>query len=241
MVYSWISRGRRRIRLTIFVAILCLLGESLLLTGCGKDAYLKEEFQEDTSSTQKRVESRKSKRDTEDEGTTRDIRHSAIYVYVCGQVKKPGVYKCEPGQRAQHAVDMAGGFTKKADREAVNMAEELTDGMQLTIPKEGEVEQAAAGSLGSSELSQQGAGSQQESTGALNSSSDSSQSKGALVNLNSASKDQLMTLNGIGESRAEDIIAYRQENGLFSKVEDLMNVSGIGEGIFQKIKDSITV
>ena len=145
---------------------------------------------------------------------------ASYVVHVCGQVKEPGVYELEPGSRVYQAVEMAGGFGPDAASWYLNLAQEVADGMKIQVPTEEEA--LAWGNSGGSLSVGQG-------------------QTGTKVNLNTADEEQLMTLTGIGESRAADIIRYRQEHGPFERIEDIMNVSGIKEGAFQKIKDSITV
>lgn len=139
---------------------------------------------------------------------------SVYYVYVCGAVRQPGVYPLAEGSRIWEAVEAAGGLTEEASDTAVNLAQLLKDGEQIWIPTR---EEQTAG------------------TGLYASSED------GRVNLNTASKERLMTLSGIGEARAEAILAYREEFGAFETIEDIMKVSGIKESAFQKIKDDITV
>ena len=156
-----------------------------------------------------------------------------IYVHVCGQVVSPGVYQLLKGSRVYEAVAMAGGCTEQGAPDCLNMAQELTDGMKIQVP-----DQETARRI----LEEQASG-----TGVINPSGTGPDSPGtsgegeALVNINTASREQLTTLPGIGESRAEDIIRYREEYGDFQKIEDIMKVSGIKEAAFQKIKDRITV
>lgn len=137
-----------------------------------------------------------------------------VYVHVCGAVVSPGVVEVPRGSRAQAAVDAAGGFGEDADTAYVNLAASVSDGEQLYIPT---LEEAQA----------------------QKSSLETAQS--SVVNLNTADIKQLCTLPGIGESRAGDIIAYRQEHGGFSEIEEIMNVTGIKESTYNKIKDLITV
>lgn len=145
-----------------------------------------------------------------------------IFVHVCGFVKHPGVYELSPDARADAAIAAAGGFTKEADENAWNLAAPLEDGMQIYIPDEDSAarEGQAANVAGSA-----GAGGE----------------NGSKVNINTATKEELMTLSGIGESRAEEILRTRQERGAFASIEEIKEVSGIGDGIFDRIKDSITV
>ena len=143
---------------------------------------------------------------------------AVLFVHVCGEVENPGVYELHDGQRIYEAIDAAGGFTQEAADSYLNLAEPVTDGMKVEVPSK---EQAEAW---------------RESSEAQNAGFSD-----ARVNLNTATKEQLMTLNGIGESRAQDIIRYRQEHGKFEKIEDIMQISGIKESAFQKIKEDITV
>lgn len=142
-----------------------------------------------------------------------------IYVYVCGAVETPGVYELKADARVYNAIACAGGLKEDADPDYINQAKLLSDGEQIYIPTQEEVAQGG--------ISEQ-----------IAKSSGNTEGK---IDINIATKEELMTLNGIGESRAENILRYRQEQGGFQCIEDLMNVEGIKEGIFQKIKDSITV
>ncbi len=133
-----------------------------------------------------------------------------IVVHVCGAVKMPGVYEFEAGSRVYQAVEAAGGFLAEAQTKAVNLADILTDGRQIWIPAEGE-----------SEAEPEAAADRK-------------------VSINRAEKEELMELPGIGESRAEAIIAYRTEHGNFLHPEDIMLVPGIKEAAYAKLKDRIT-
>ena len=160
----------------------------------------------------------------EDRRDVENSEKSGVYVYICGEVIKPGVYELSGDSRIYEAVDAAGGFTENAARECVNLASKVSDGMQITIYNREE----AASLLAESATEGENAGK-------------SGTSGSGLVNLNTATKEELMTLKGIGESKAEDIIRYREKSGGFKKIEDIMKISGIKENGFQKIKDSITV
>ena len=160
----------------------------------------------------------------EDRRDVGNSEKSGIYVYICGEVINPGVYELSGDSRIYEAVDAAGGFTENAARECVNLASKVSDGMQITIYNREE-----AASL------------QADSASVGGNAGKSGTSGSGLVNLNTATKEELMTLKGIGESKAEDIIRYREKSGGFKKIEDIMKISGIKEAGFQKIKDSITV
>ena len=173
-------------------------------------------------------------------GRDSDSGDTSCYVYVCGQVTSPGVYKLEEGQRIFEAVELAGGFTGEARPEYLNLAEPVFDGMKILVPDEAQASDPSwngqIGSLGTVP------GTGGSGFGAADAYS---QDRGAVpmkkVNINSASKEELMTLTGIGESRAADIIRYRTEQGAFSRIEDIMNVPGIKEASFRKLKDQIEV
>lgn len=155
---------------------------------------------------------------------TEEETKQICYVHVCGQVRNPGVYEIEAGSRIFQAVDAAGGLTEDAAEEYLNMAETVQDGMKVRVPSKEEAEQGDALAYGGiSDGSAFPAGQSQK------------------VNLNTAGKEQLMTLRGIGESRAEDIIRYREEHGKFQSIEEIMEISGIKDAAFQKIKEDITV
>lgn len=137
-----------------------------------------------------------------------------LYVYVCGEVLEPGVYTLEPGSRIVAAVEAAGGFLPEAATEAVNLAEPVQDGMQIVVP---DLETYADSGK---EAARQAAG---------------------LINLNTATVAELCTLSGIGETKAEAILAYRRELGFFSTTEQIKEVSGIGDSLFEQIKDYIYI
>lgn len=153
-----------------------------------------------------------------------------IFVDVCGAVNVPGVYQMAEGSRIFHAIEMAGGFAGDAARDIVNQAEVLSDGQQIRIYTNQEAEELKLGEGQSLMAGSSGTG------------ADAGQSQeNALVDINQADKDTLMTLTGVGASRAEAILAYRQQHGGFSSIEELMQVDGIKEKIYEKLKDKITV
>lgn len=154
------------------------------------------------------------------EGEPETAGQAVCFVHVCGQVNAPGVYELEEGSRVYEAIERAGGFGPSAEQGWLNLAEPVTDGMKIQVPTVQEAQ----------EMRQSGAAAPGEKAAA-----------GGKVNINTAGKEALMTLTGIGEARAADIISYRETQGPFEKIEDIMKVSGIKEAAFQKIKDSITV
>lgn len=201
-------RQKRRKDLRLFVVILYLL--LLTVTGC------KEQEEAELSKITEIEES-----DTEETEMTEEEEEpenpEIIYVYVCGQVRNPGVYKLEPGERITHALMAAGGMTDQAAPDYLNQAEMLTDGQKIYVPTREEALSMSTEMAGGEEVSD------------------------GKVNLNTADKTQLMQLSGIGEARAEAIVAYREQNGGFQSIEEIKNIEGIKEGIFNRIKDQIKV
>ncbi len=180
-----------------------------------------------------------------------------IFVHVCGAVVSPGVYEMPADSRIYEAVEKAGGFAEDADSSYVNQAGRLADGMKLIIPT---VEQTKALStdentiIGIVESSDEGQpmvghNATQQTGGVQGTASDSADTGGVIhsetadgkININTASEAELCNIPGIGSTRAAAIVAYRQESGGFQRIEDIMNVSGIKEGTYNKIKDKIKV
>lgn len=165
-----------------------------------------------------------------------------FYVHICGEVRNPGVYQMEPGERIFQAVERAGGFTEAAAEGYLNLALEVKDGMKIVVPSREEERDSEEN--GGSEQERNPESREQTEPGIYlpEEPGEGSGSAGnEKINLNTATKEELMTLKGIGQARAEDIIRYRQEHGAFQAIEEIMNVSGIKEGAFQKIKEDITV
>ena len=152
-----------------------------------------------------------------------------VVVYVCGAVVNPGVYELPDGSRMGDAVEAAGGFSEDAEETFVNLAARVSDGVKLLIPTKAEV-------LGDGTATQIETF---EAEGGADNASASSDT--TLININTATAAELKTLPGIGEGIAGRIIRYREENGSFSRIEDIMKVSGIKDKLFSKIKDHITV
>ncbi len=163
----------------------------------------------------------------EDQGETPEDpgeKEEPLYVYVVGAVNDPGVYGFKPGVRLFDVIERAGGFREDAAAESVNLAGAASDGSVvkvLTLEEFSHIQSASFPEAGPVA----GEGSEEERQ----------------VNINTASLSELTSLNGIGESRAKAIISYRDENGAFRDKEDIKNVSGIKDGLYNKIKDRITV
>ncbi|MBO5425594.1 MAG: helix-hairpin-helix domain-containing protein [Lachnospiraceae bacterium] len=146
--------------------------------------------------------------------TTAELSDNKVAVYVCGAVVSPGVYYLPIDAIKQDALEAADGFCEGAATTYVNLAEKIKEGEQIYFPYEEELVD------GYSLLDDEGSGK---------------------VNINRATKDELMTLPGIGESKAEAIISYREEHGAFQSIEEITSIPGIKEGIYDNIKDYIVV
>ena len=165
-----------------------------------------------------------------------------IFVDICGAVANPGVYELDEGSRIFQAVDAAGGYLPEAAQNYLNRARSLMDGQQIYVPTEEEIAEHLEAIAAKAPEALQGDESQDAGNGERMESSIAQEPGNDLViNLNTADASQLCTLGGIGQSKAEAIIAYREEHGGFTSVEEIMNVEGIKEGTFSKIKDKISV
>ncbi len=208
------------VRFTLAVICACLL------SGCGSRNY--EMISDDAESS---LDMTLSENDiTGDAAVSAETEmpdSAEICVYICGAVNAPGVYRLPAGSRVYEAVAMAGGLRADADAVYVNQASPLSDGEQITVYT---IEEAAAFGTAAPVTAGGGAGSAGNSAEAA-----------GKVNINTAGAAELETLNGIGASRAQDIISYREANGSFQTIEDIMKVSGIKQSLFDRMKDRITV
>lgn len=206
----------------IFGTLICIM--SLVnLVGCGKNTA---EFVNSENATveDSGMETETNTLETE---ATETEEPKTIFVYVCGAVVLPGVYPIPEGSRVCDLFQKAGGLTEDAAGDYWNQARVLTDGEMIYVPTEEEAEER----------------SREEWDSAANSGNakDTSGEENKKVNINTASKEELMTLPGIGESKALAILSYRKEKGGFSSIEDLKDIPGIKDGVFSKIKDYLTI
>lgn len=168
----------------------------------------------------------------ESETNANSAPNETWYVDIKGAIKVPQVVPVTPGMRVHDVVEMAGGVTGEADQSQVNLAQLVTDQMVIYVPKVGEeVSPSTEALVADSKVTES----------AVSESSGDATSGGDLVNINTADTTMLQTLSGIGEKRAADIINYRETNGLFETVDDLDQVSGIGEKTMEKLRPLITV
>jgi len=153
--------------------------------------------------------------------TVSEQTSSAVVIYICGAVEAPGVYELLEPARVVDAITAAGGMKEDAAFDYLNQAAVLTDGQRIYVPTGEEIENLSDNASMTTAVVQEEA------------------SASSLVNINTASRDELMTLPGIGEAKAGNIIRYREEAGSFREIEDIMLVEGIKTGLFNKIKEYI--
>lgn len=198
--------------LSSIVFVVLLLLNTIRTT---EDKHIKEDTQHDSIYEDLGMESFQDEEKLNEEEIKKP---SLIMVDIKGAVNRPGVYEMFDNARLLDVIEKAGGFSEDADSRTVNLAQILTDQMMIYIPAEGEE---------ISEKIQVTLTSEIEST--------------KRININTADSIELTQLNGIGEARANSIIEYREENGRFKSIEEIKNVSGIGDSIFEGFKDEIVV
>ena len=208
-----------------------------------KNADTEDRQNDDGSSAESRKKQAESDGSDAGNGTeinsTGETQPEMIYVDVCGAVANPGVFQLAAGSRVFQAIEAAGGYLPEAVQNCVNRAGVLTDGQQLYILTQEEMERQG---LDPAEMAGASDGQMNGSAGTGQNTEMTAQvQQDNRININTADEAQLTTLTGIGATRAQAIIAYREENGPFAAIEDIMNVQGIKEGTFAKIKDEIVV
>lgn len=202
--------------------ILWMLLPVLIFVGCGTQDIILKRGQPETGSLEEQQDTEtvynvESEAQNEKPEQEEKPLQKWIYVDVCGAVRNPGVYRIEAGSRVFQVLEQAGGCTEEASLETVNQADLLTDGQKIRIytkEEAGQMEKKL-----------------QEADPLLDDR----------VDINRAGKEELMTLTGVGETRAQAILAYRETHGSFSSVEELMQVEGIKEKTYEKLKDQIRI
>ena len=215
--------GRRIIEITVIVAFSCILfvacqkgktDDGVMVLHSDGDAVSGDENNENTKTPETEDEHDGVGTDKEQDSGAED---KTVCVYVCGAVCNAGVYELPENSRVIDALNMAGGFLPDAREDGINLADTVTDGEMLRFPFEGEEIEV------------------------LSSGRDHPGDEDASVNINTAGKEKLLTIPGVGEVRADAIIKYREESGGFQSPEDLMKVPGIKEGTYDKMKDYVKV
>lgn len=202
------------LRSVLFSALIVV---AMCLSGCGKDTayYVSAESQET-----EHIENSQVELPVEQLENTEAELH-LLYVYVCGEIQNPGVYQMQEDSRICDLFEAAGGLTEDASREYWNQARLLTDGEMIYVPTQEEAEERQ---------------NQEDTTLSMENNSDTDK-----ININTASKEQLMTLPGIGEAKAAAILNYREEHGAFTSIEELKQVEGIKDGVYTKMEQYVVV
>lgn len=199
-------------RITTYLTLLLCL----IFAGCGRTQTVYfDENTEKLSETAEEVNETAAK-----ETAVVSTENAVCFVYVCGAVERSGVYEVSAGDRIYKALELAGGLSENACEESVNQAEEVFDGQMIKVLTKEE----AAENLKGGEEKQAG-----------------DTARDGKINLNTADKAALMTISGIGEAKAESILAYRNEHGNFTSIEDVKKITGIKDGVYEKMKNDITV
>lgn len=201
------------------VSVGLLLGGGFFLHGQSQQAPA----QPVTALAQEVAQSETSSETVVETSTSSSELADFITVDVKGAVKKAGIYELKAGSRVHDAIQQAGGLLETADSKSINLAQKLTDEAVVYVAAEGEEASPVTGTAGT------------------NGASSTGQDSAGKVNLNKATEADLQTISGIGQKRAQDIIAYRESAGGFKSVDDLKNVSGIGAKTLEKLKDYVTV
>ena len=170
-----------------------------------------------------------------------DLKDDLVYVDIKGAVKKPGVYKINSDKKIIDVITMAGGLMENANTDNINLSKKVTDEMVIIIYTNEEVKNSNIVDTVIKVIDKECVCPNIQNDGCINTEiNDSITNVNNIININTASLEELMSINGLGEAKAKAIIKYREENGYFKIIDDLLNVSGIGEALFEKIKEYIT-
>lgn len=170
-----------------------------------------------------------------------DLKDDLVYVDIKGAVKKPGVYEINSDKKIIDVITMAGGLMENANTDNINLSKKVTDEMVIIIYTNEEVKNSNIVDTVIKVIDKECVCPNIQNDGCINTEiNDSITNVNKTININTATLEELMSINGLGEAKAKAIIKYREENGYFKIIDDLLNVSGIGEALFEKIKEYIT-
>ena len=170
-----------------------------------------------------------------------DLKDDLVYVDIKGAVKKPGVYKINSDKKIIDVITIAGGLMENANTDNINLSKKVTDEMVIIIYTDEEVKNSNIVDTVIKVIDKECVCPNIQNDGCINTEiNDSITNVNNIININTATLKELMSINGLGEAKAKAIIKYREENGYFKIIDDLLNVSGIGEALFEKIKEYIT-
>ncbi|KID41271.1 helix-hairpin-helix domain-containing protein [Fructilactobacillus fructivorans] len=224
-LYEWIEEYKYRIIGGLVVMVIVLLGCCVFASQHGEGSQVNQANL--SRHTNLRHTKSSSKVMTKDDNQASNQDHQQVYVDVKGAVNKPGVYQVGKSMRVSDAVELAGGFNRSADAKHINLAQKLSDQQVVYVPIRGEINGLPKTNQVTNNSDANAAGGKESDSGK--------------ININQADKSKLQQLNGIGEKKADKIIAYRKQSGPFKNPDDLKNVPGFGDKTVANLKSSITV
>lgn len=170
----------------------------------------------------------------------KEKQEELLKVDIKGEVVSPGIYELKQSSRIIDVINLAGGLTEDADTSVINLSKKITDEMVIIVYSKSQVEDFAKIKELEKQIQEKCAKNEIYSIENNACIMISSNEPTGPININTATKEELMSLQGIGDAKANDIIRYREENGNFNSIEDIKNISGIGENLFASIKENIT-
>ena len=233
----WWDENKTKIKGFIIFSIICILsffGVYFFNTMKAKADNISLEQKNDDAIELKNVELDSSSESKEENKIKVDIK---------GAVKNPGVYEIENNKRVVDLIELAGGILKTTDTSVINLSKRLSDEMVVILYTKDEIEKYDE-TKEKEEIKKQNCSENNKNitnNACVNSKDEAEDNNNSKININTAGKEELSSLNGIGESKAEAIIEYRNKNGKFKDINDILNVSGIGKTVFDKIKENITI
>ena len=228
-IKEFIETHKKKIIITIFIIILLGVQIYFVITLSSNNKENKD--QEETIDIIKKEENKEQKEEEKD-----------IYIVdIKGEVKYPSAYEVGPDTRVKDVINLAGGLTNNADTSATNLSLKVKDEMVIIIYSKNQIKELTKVKEEENKISTDCNNNSVTSNNACLNSNNNQNQTNSLININTATKEQLLTLSGIGDAKASDIIAYRKTNGNFKDIAEIKNVTGIGESIYAQIKDFITV
>ncbi len=226
LIITFKYRYRKQIIIGIFILILLVGGTTLTIFMLQSNKKDKSDIVVSTSTNTLKKKPKKE-----------NIENYKVDIK--GEIITPGIYTLKRNSRVIDVIEMSGGLTENADTSVINLSKKITDEMVIIIYSKSEVKDFEKTKEKEKTVQEKCIKKDENSLKNDACITDSVKTSGK-VSINSATKEELMTLTGIGEAKAEDIIKYREENGQFKTIEDIKNVSGIGDSLFAKIKENIT-
>lgn len=237
--------------ITLVIVMLLIAGGFLMKYKLENDKFNKvlvDELELDNEANlEKKEENQTETKNLNEEEETKDIQIKKVYVDIKGAVKNPGVYEIEEDKKVIDVLELAGGLAENADTSMINLAKKVFNEMVVIIYTNDEVKNAREPDTIIKVVEKECVCPEIKNDACINSNdteknnNQNNVEENNKVNINKATLEELLTISGIGESKAKSIIEYREQNGEFKKIEDIMNVSGIGEALYEKIKNYITI